>query len=109
MNLNLTCVSLKALLHFSNPSLGDVAKRLGRGLQNLEHRFESGRRLHAKNQCLGGEIGRRTGLKILRSLLCAGSIPALGTTNDGALRDSSILKTVLKNKATLNNTSCRLP
>jgi hypothetical protein len=28
---------------------------------------------------LGGEIGRRTGLKIQRGQLCAGSIPAQGT------------------------------
>ncbi len=30
-------------------------------------------------RCLGGEIGRRTGLKILGPLGRAGSIPALGT------------------------------
>jgi hypothetical protein len=30
-------------------------------------------------RCLGGGIGRRTGLKILYSSECAGSIPALST------------------------------
>ena len=29
--------------------------------------------------CRGGEIGRRKGLKILRTRVCAGSSPALGT------------------------------
>ena len=32
--------------------------------------------------CRSGGIGRRKGLKIPRSLLCAGSIPASGINND---------------------------
>ena len=38
-------------------------------------------------QCPGGEIGRRSGLKIHRSLLHAGSSPAIGTkpNNKGSI------------------------
>jgi hypothetical protein len=51
------------------------------GLQNLDPRFESGCRLHKTKSmvCRDGGIGRRKGLKILRTSVCAGSSPALGT------------------------------
>ena len=41
-----------------------MAEWLGRGLQNLVQRFDSARRLHPLPS-LGGETGRRKGLKIL--------------------------------------------
>ena len=50
------------------------------GLQNLDPRFDSGCRLQ-KNYSAGvAKLGRRKGLKILRTKVCAGSSPALGTS-----------------------------
>jgi hypothetical protein len=64
-------------------SKGDIAKRLGRGLQNLLDRFDSDCRLHLKSsklECLDGGIGRRSRLKILCPQGRPGSIPGPGTT-----------------------------
>ena len=42
-------------------------------------------------RCLGGEIGRRTGLKIPRSNIRAGSTPARGTNKFKGLGENQAL------------------
>ena len=67
---------------------GDIAKRLGRGLQNLLDRFDSDCRLHQiphktnqRRSCLDGGIGRRVRLKISCPQGRPGSIPGPGTNS----------------------------
>ena len=54
--------------------VGDVAEWLGRGLQNLAHRFNSGRRLAEVAELVDALDLKSNGI----SLYHAGSIPALG-------------------------------
>lgn len=60
-----------------------MAEWLGRGLQLPVQRFESVRDLPAytQNLSLGGEIGRRVGLKNQWQQCRMGSTPIPGTTN----------------------------
>ena len=73
---NLAKVGVASSNLVSRSVYGWVAEWLCIGLQSRGHRFDSGLSL---KKCPGGGIGRRKGLKIPRSLLRAGSSPALGS------------------------------